>query len=120
MKNNIFKNAFHIANHLILWNTPQRKNLLNEELKKESERRLWNDNKLERLIIALLGENGWNEDYNQLAEAEIREIEQLSKELRMFIEKLEEVANKKGELAYNLEREKEKSIKEWIEENSNI
>jgi hypothetical protein len=40
MKNNLFKEAFFISNYLILWNTPQRKTLLSEELKKEVEERL--------------------------------------------------------------------------------
>lgn len=118
-KNNLFKEAFFITNHLILWNIPQRKNLLTKELKKETEERLWKKNTLDKLIYQKLGEAGWTEgDINNLSEKEWLEIEEKSQELKAFIEKLEKQANKSGELAFNLQKNRNKSLQEWIKENS--
>jgi hypothetical protein len=74
---------------------------------------------LNKLIYQKLGETGWTEgDINKLTKEELLEIEEKSLELKAFIEKLEKQTNKQGELLYTLTKNKEKTIEEWVKENS--
>lgn len=117
----IFKEAFLVSNFLILWYTPNRKELLTTEQKKELEERLWKKNTLDALVVEKLGEEAWYKPQNeriQLKNEDYQRISQLTQETKEFIRQLEKGTEWEGQIDKEIIANRHKTIRQWIEENA--
>ncbi|CFW93276.1 protein of unknown function [endosymbiont DhMRE of Dentiscutata heterogama] len=117
----IFKEAFLVSNFLILWYTPNRKELLTTEQKKELEERLWKKNTLDALVVEKLGEEAWYKPPNeriQLKSEDYQRISQLTQETKDFIRQLERGTEWEGQIDKEIIANRHKTIRQWIEENA--
>ena len=118
----IFKEAFLVSNFLLLWNLPERRKHLTHEQQKEVQDRLWNKNTLDSLVLEKLGGEAWfktTEEREELKPEDYQRIKQLTEETKAFIRSLEKGKEWEGTMDKEIEVNRTKTIKEWVEENSN-
>ena len=117
----IFKEAFLVSNFLLLWNIPQRQNLLDNKQMLEVQNRLWNKNTLDALVLERLGDEAWfkpSSERKQLKVKDYQKIKELTEETKQFIRRLEKGTKWEGTMDKELEINRNKSIQQWITENS--
>ena len=115
-KHAVFRQAYLTSNQLLAWNIPIRLNSLNKQLKKEARDRLFKHNLLDHYITQWLGDSAWiKADYEKLTDDQTRELAQLTAGQYLFITKLEQDTDRKGELKKILKEHENKDMKELRE-----
>jgi len=112
-KHAVFRQAYLVSNQLIAWNVPVRLNSLPKQLKRETRERLFKHNLLDHYITQWLGDSAWVKgDYEKLTNEQTRQLAQLTAGQYLFITKLEQAAERKGELKRILKEHESKDMKE--------
>lgn len=113
-KHTIFRQAYLVSNELIAWNVPVRLNSISDKkLKKEARDRLFKHNLLDTLVIKYFGDSAWIKgEYEKLTDEQSRELAEATAGQYLFITRLEEDTDRRGQLKKILKEHENKDMKE--------